>query len=333
MSLRRLFLLAFVALGLAPGLWLRTPAPRENTEHILRVTRLAIPARQWGRLRLIGAWRLASRNSRFGGYSALVALGDGRLLAASDRGYMLVFNPSGAGPVRYEMSRYARLDLRWWGLNDLESMTRDPVSGRLWTGYEQVNRILRVEADYSHPVFVSPPAMRGWQADFGPESMVRLADGRFIVLAERSPRWFDSTTPGLLFPRDPVSGAVPQRFKVRLPSGYSPTDIAQLPDGRVLLLLRGFRLGLPPRYPGLIAWADPAQIRPGATWAPTVLGRLEPPVPSDNYEGLAIVPEPGGGATVWAISDDNVSVFQRTLLLKLRWEPQTTKARGSPARL
>ena len=175
--------------------------------------------------------------------------------------------------------------------------------------------------------------MQEWRADFGPESMVRLADGRFIVLAERSPQWFDRTTPGLLFPGDPIDGAAPVRFNVIAPGGYSPTDIAQLPDGRVLILMRAFELGLPPRFPGLIAIADPAAIRRGGEWRPTVLGRLVPPVPSDNYEGIAVVPDgAGSGANVWVISDDNFSAFQRTLLLKLRWGPETTRAPGSAGR-
>ena len=189
---------------------------------------------------------------------------------------MLLFTPPWAPPSAPELAFYARHDSRAWGLTDLEAITRDPASGRLWTAYEQVNRILRVDADYRHPILVSPPAMRNWRADFGPESMVRLSDGRFIVLAERSPRWFDRTTPGLLFAGDPAAGAMPQGFRVASPPGYSPSDMAQLPDGRVLVLMRAFELGLPPRFPCLIALADPADIRPGATWRPTVIAPPRP---------------------------------------------------------
>ena len=328
--------MALVALGLAPGTWLRSPPPTTNSEQVLRVTPIAVPPRQWGPLRLVAAWQLASPNSQFGGFSGLVVLRDGKLLAASDRADMLVMSPPpqtpGAGPVTFSIERYGRFDPTRLGFFDLESLTRDPVSGRLWSAYEQNNFIMRIDEDYRHRWYRRPRAMRNWAADFGPEAMVRLADGRFIVLAERSPRWFAATSPGLVFPYDPIAGAKPFAFKVETPAGYSPTDIAQLPDGRVLVLLRKFRLGLPPTYPCKIAIADPRDLRPGVTWRPRVIADLAAPLPSDNYEGLAIAPDPDGGSTVWVISDDNKSGLQRTLLLKLRWEPETTTARGSSAR-
>ena len=33
----------------------------------------------------------------------------------------------------------------------------------------------------------------------------------------------------------------------------------------------------------------------------------------------------GGGLTLWIISDDNGASFQRTLLYKLRWDPDATR--------
>ena len=54
-----------------------------------------------------------------------------------------------------------------------------------------------------------------------------------------------------------------------------------------------------------------------------MLAKLEPPLPTDNYEGIAVAPdESGKGAAVWVMSDDNrMRTFQRTILLKLRWPP------------
>jgi hypothetical protein len=66
-------------------------------------------------------------------------------------------------------------------------------------------------------------------------------------------------------------------------------------------------------------------------WRVTVIGELAPPLPSDNFEGLAVVPDAAGGAVLWVISDDNRSPLQRTLLLKFRWPPMQ-KARESTAR-
>ena len=70
---------------------------------------------------------------------------------------------------------------------------------------------------------------------------------------------------------------------------------------------------------------------------------LSRPLPSDNYEGLAIVPEAQSDrVALWLISDDNSSAFQRTLLLRLSLDPAdlptlregqaSKKARGDAAR-
>ncbi|MEO6153580.1 MAG: esterase-like activity of phytase family protein [Croceibacterium sp.] len=302
-----------------------------NFAHDLRIEPLAIPARWFGPLRLLAAWQLASRNSSFGGYSALLALPDGRLLAGSDRGEMLIFTPPGVTHPTFEFAPFGRFDGDPWGLNDLESLTRDPASGRIWAGFEVDNRILRLNADFSDRWLVAPRLMRGWPHDYGPEAMVRLADGHFVVLAEQSPAWFARTSPGVLFARDPIAGGPTTTFEFARPDGYSPTDMAQLPDGRLLVLLRHFRFGLPPRFPGKIALADPASIRPGTVWHVHVIGDLEPPLPSDNFEGVAVQPQRDGSAIVWLISDDNRSPFQRTLLLKFRWTDMQ-RAPGSTER-
>ena len=48
-----------------------------------------------------------------------------------------------------------------------------------------------------------------------------------------------------------------------------------------------------------------------------IVARIAHPLPTDNFEGLAAVHQPDGGTDLWLISDDNDSMFQRTLLLKL----------------
>ena len=49
--------------------------------------------------------------------------------------------------------------------------------------------------------------------------------------------------------------------------------------------------------------------------------RKQGATPTENFEGLAVVPGQRGGVVLWLISDDNQSAFQRTLLLKLLWRP------------
>ncbi len=49
---------------------------------------------------------------------------------------------------------------------------------------------------------------------------------------------------------------------------------------------------------------------------------MAPPMTVDNFEGLAAVPRPAGGARFYLLSDDNAPASQRTLLLAFDWRPR-----------
>lgn len=326
--MRRVILLLIVAIGLAPGTWWRSAPPAVDDRQELRIIPLGVERQSIGRMQLVGAWELRSPSSHFHGYSALAALDGGNLLALSDRGRLLRFSAPGrgGGPPR----------LGWFSvttkgddkrLADIEAMTRDRATGRLWAAYEGSNLIERRDPDGGVRQ-VQPEAMRDWSDNSGPEAMIRLADGRFIVLSEGSARWTEDGSPGLLFPADPVEGAEPLRFRFVPPSGSRAVDMAQLPDGRVLILTRSIEWGLPPGFSSKLVLADPADILAGGDWAGTVVAEISEPLPTENYEGLAVVAGVGGETVVWLISDDNRSIFQRTLLLKLVWR-SNEKARGT----
>ena len=105
------------------------------------------------------------------------------------------------------------------------------------------------------------------------------------------------------------------------PGEFSPTDMAPLPDGRVLILLRNFVWGLPPRFEVGLMVADPSEIAAGETWTGQMLAFFPRPFPIDNYEGLSVEWEEGGyPVTITLVSDDNDMRFQRTLLARLRWD-------------
>lgn len=318
--MRRLTLLLIVALGLAPGTWARVPPPPESTDNrqILTVVPLRVPPVNLGEFRLAGAWSLASPNHHFGSYSALVSLPGGTLFAVSDHGRMLWFTPPGRSGRLVRFDYFAQSE---WAVADVEGLTRDPVGGGMWGTFEQTNRIVRYDARFRRNGHARPPEMRNWPDNAGPEAIVRLRGGRFIVLAEGSPRWFAGDLPALLFAADPVAGSAPMRFRFEPPDGFRPVDMAQMPDGRVLILLRKVVWRLPPRFEGKLVLADPKDIRQGQPWCGRVVANLAEPLPMDNYEGLAVEPNGDGGATVWLISDDNNASFQRTLLLKLEWRP------------
>ncbi|KRA81603.1 esterase-like activity of phytase family protein [Altererythrobacter sp. Root672] len=330
----RLFLLLIVALVLAPGTWIRsTPGVSvEDNRQSLSITPLPVADSELGVFDVAGVWGLDSRNSRFGSYSGLVLLDSGRLLAVSDSGNQLEFTPPGEGEPHPRLASLVGQSVSDKTHFDAESATRDRASGRLWVGYEHSNRIGRLDRNLRPEGRVRPAAMRNWGGNTGPEAMARLDDGRFLVLAEADPAWFTDDSPGLLFPNDPVEGSTPQAFRFAAPEGFRPVDMAQLPDGRMLILLREVKWRLPPRFAGKLMVADPAEIRSGAVWKGEVIADLEEPLPTDNYEGLAITQANDGTVVAWLISDDNAASFQRTLLMKLEWRPdgQTQqKARGT----
>ena len=322
-SIRRIIAIALIALALAPGLWLRSEArwPASPGSRTLRFDSLdaRTPGSWPADLRLVGAWRVTSEYHRFGGYSALLATAGGTLTAIGDTGDTLRMRPpglpGGSGP---RFGRVITPKRAYWN-QDIESATADPTSGRRWYAYEETNQIGRVQSGEGNVGSgVTPPAMRDWSPNGGAEAMTRLPDGRFIVLAEDAPWLSAGGRPGLLFPSDPVTGADPLEFTFRPPIGYDPSDMAALPDGRVVILLRVVNLVDPQFFDAMLIVADPAEIAAGEEWRWHKLADLKRPVPRDNFEGLAIVPD-ASGVTLWLISDDNFTRVQRTLLLELHW--------------
>ena len=337
----RFVLLTLIIIGLTPGTWVRSAPPKWSNSQELNVTKLDAPQTKFGDLKLQGAWQLDSPNSGFGGYSALLDMGPDRLFAASDSGGLLQFPKPGAGGDVH-IGRFAGRGVRAKNLIDIESMTRDPKGGRIWTGYEGTNSIERLEADLTGAKSVRPAAMAGWRANAGPEAMVRLSDGRFIVLSEGPRRWLGDAYSALLFPSDPVTGAVPLQFHFESANGFAPVEMVQIPDGRVLVLVRSFSLGLPPSFTVKVLLADPVDIAKNEVWRGQELGEISTKDLQDNYEGMVVQSRPDGLIDIWLISDDNNATLQRTLLLNLRWDPvsaesaenkrATKKAHENPAR-
>lgn len=330
----RLVLLGMVALALAPGTWLRGPGLVEDLRPILRIEAIPVTKRTiTPSLSIEGVWHLTSPNSHFGSYSGLVALPDGTLLAISDKGRWLRFTPPGGeGPA----PRFGVIggevvsDKRQV---DAEAATFNPATGTIWVAYEGANSVDRYDLSLANPTRVRPDAMARWPGNRGPEAMTRLADGRFIVIGEGSPEWLGEGYPALLFSGDPVDGSKATVFGFVPPAPYRATDIATLPDRRVLILLRAIRGYLPPRFSARLLVADPRDIRAGKPWQGETLATIDHNLPTDNFEGLAVEPEEGGALTLWLISDDNGAALQRTLLYRLRWNPDKQKARpASPAR-
>lgn len=318
----RFLLLAVVVAGLAPGTFVRTPTGARSDRAEVTVTPLPERSGLSGALTLTGAWELTASHGWFGGFSALTAAPGGTLIAGSDRGFLLDLALSDQGPRALPGSfRFAGISTR--GREeyvDLESLTRDPATGTLWGGFEYENLIVRWSRNGA-VALRAPPSMARWSLNSGPETMVRLANGRFLVIEEGNHEGLVRLHQALVFPADPTGRQAPIRSHFEAPENYDPVDATQLPDGRLLILLRRVRYSLPARFDTAIMIADPRDIRPQQVWRGRMIQRLKGGIFADNFEGIAFVPsatDPAKGS-VWLIADDNFSVFQRNLLVRFDW--------------
>jgi hypothetical protein len=115
----------------------------------------------------------------------------------------------------------------------------------------------------------------------------------------------------ILFDGDASRPGTPSRtLRYRRPQGFRPTDAALLPDGRLLVLNRRFRL-----FEGWSARLVMAGLGPDGVIATREIAALAPPLTVDNMEAMSVTRE-GGRTILWLASDDNFSPLQRTLLLK-----------------
>ncbi len=313
--MRILFLLAallLLATFAPPALQHREPPPPVT---LVRFTPLPLDvedpgAKRLGGLPFLGAWALTSNDARVGGVSALHVEGR-EALAMSDAGWRIRFPmPQGAATVRAEVAMVEEGPgpLGDKSNRDIESLV---VHGDMaWIGYEHSNAIWRYGRRRFEPrASAEPRAMREWSNNAGPEAMVRLNDGRFLVLAEGE----GGDSEAVLFAGDPAQPGTPAtRLRYRPPRGYRLTDAAVLPDGRLVLLSR--TVGL---FEGFTARLVVAALPPPADRAlieGSEIAAFEGGVTRDNFEALSVTRE-AGRTILWIASDDNYNPIQRTLLM------------------
>jgi hypothetical protein len=192
---------------------------------------------------------------------------------------------------------------------DVESLV---VHGsEAWVGYEQANAIWRYDRRRFDPrSSAAPPVMREWSDNAGPEAMVRLRDGRFLVFAEGH----GGDSEAVLFAGDPSAAGTPAlRLRYRPPEGYRITDAALLPDGRLVLLNRN--VGLFAGFTARLTVAVWPRLADRALIAGREIAAFEGSVTRDNLEALSVTRE-GARTILWIASDDNYNPLQRTLLMK-----------------
>ncbi len=276
---------------------------------------------QVGQLTYEGGWILHADVPQFGGISSLSVEGD-HFTGLSDTGAVAMWRFDGRGqPTEAHIKPLPPGCL--FGVDksdrDSESMVHDMVSGRIWVGLEDRSRVCRYAPDFARVEAMNiVPQMKHWDKNGGPESMVRLSDGRFIIIAEDKPR-NEASRPLLIFDRDPTDPAVHvTKMYYDPPDDYSVSDMGQLPDGRIVVLNRTFDAPLY-LFRVIVSIIEPFAVKPGGHVKSRVIARFDPPVVTDNYEALTITTE-HGVPIFWIMSDDNYMDFQRTYLLKFAFK-------------
>ncbi len=291
------------------------------------------PARtKLGALTYLGGLVLHSGDPAFGGFSAMRVTGDTFTLL-SDGGNLVTFRMG--ADLRPREWRFADLPGPGTGAikrhRDSESLTWDPATGRAWVGFENRNAIWRYDSSLTRAErSVQPAAMADWSIAGGAEAMVRLRSGQFLVLSEtaRPPGRPDARIL-LRFASDPTEKAPPpERLAYVPPANYDPTDMAELPDGRLLILNR--RLSLAGLFTARLVLLDMHAVRAGQAIRGVELARFERPVQHDNFEALAVTRE-GADTIVWIVSDDNGEFWEQSLLLKFRLGPRASE-KPAPAK-
>jgi hypothetical protein len=292
------------------------------------------PARtQLGALTWLGGLALRSSDPAFGGFSAMRVAGD-RFTLLSDGGNLVAFR-MGADLHPREL-RFADLPGPGTGAikrhRDSESLTWDPTTGHTWVGFEDYNAIWRYDSSVTRAErSVRPAAMADWSVAGGAEAMVRLRSGEFLVISETArPRGRPDARIVLRFAGDPTeAGRPPERLAYVPPTNYDPTDMAELPDGRLLVLNR--RLTLSGLFTAKLVLIELRGVRAGTVVRGVELATFERPVQHDNFEALAVTRE-GADTIVWIASDDNGEIWEQSLLLKFRLDlkPNPGQAKSPP---
>lgn len=298
--------------------WLLDPVPEASFAVYAKPVKLNESNGQQtsvGALQFLGGWDLSSRNPAFGGFSGLTLTANG-FDAVSDRGTafqlrngtgLLKQLPAGCGLRGYKTEQ------------DAESLTKDAESGTVWIGLEGRHSLCVVRPGRSAALEIKPAPMKRWWSNGGAEALVYVAHGPrrggLLVFAEQAPAKTHEK-PLLFFPKAPVTGETPHiALRYLPPIGFVPADAAMLKDGRILILNR--RFALPFDFATSIVMIDKPDFSAGALWKGREIARFEPPIITENFEGIAVKETPEE-VLIWLLSDDNFFFKQRTLLLKFR---------------
>lgn len=275
--------------------------------------------RSLGKLTYLGGLRLGKLEAeRIGGLSSLWVDESGtRFATVSDGGFWLEgtiewsddYAPEsvsigGAGPL-YDPNG---TPLRDKATGDAEALVR--LDEGWLVSFEHQHRLL-LYPKFTEPAASSPvrePDFSGMPQNGGVEAMERLDADRLLLISEQA----RADGGGLAAWVSSGSQVEPYRYTGALP--LEPTDLAQLPDGRIAILERSYEPGVGNKIRLALLSVDDA----ARTIQSTELARMARPLPVDNFEGLASFRTPAGDTILLMLSDDNFNASQRTLLLAFR---------------
>lgn len=322
----------FTLLG-ARGSGAATPErlPVETEVRVLPGFAIASPSeRRFGRLTDLGGLEVSSSWNRFGGYSGLVTFDRGRrFVTVSDTGHFLsgrfTTGPDGrllglAEVTRHEMVVGEADASVSKSAGDAEALAlRDGAAGpEILVAFERRHRVVAfpLGADGAPGVgraISMPAAIRDLRSNKGLEGLAVAPKasplaGAIVAAAERA-RDGEADMPGFI-----VGGPRPGTFTVARHDDFDLTDLAFLPSGDLLVLERRFNWsqGVAMR----LRLVPAAKLVPGARLDGDLLLDWGMAYQIDNMEGLAVDLSPSGDTIVTIVSDDNVSILQRTLFLR-----------------
>ena len=258
-------------------------------------------------MRFAGAWHLTSDEPNFGGLSGLDTLRSGSLLAVSDAGAWVWIGidpetgaPDGLGSIGYMRGADGKF-LPNKRAADAEGLVFK--DGLALVSFEQTHRIDAFDLEgcgaqaRAARVADLPNRINGKRvrANKGPEA---LSLGKELHIGFETKT--NAGAPNALLLED---GTLSDFMFVDPGGAYSVTG-ADFADWGYVDLFRA--------YDPVRGNRVKVEVRKGGDLLASA--HIKPPLPVDNFEGVAFGTSPEGNKRVWLISDDNFNEDQRTLL-------------------
>lgn len=262
---------------------------------------------------LRAAYELSSRDPRFGGFSAIET--DGRTLwLLSDRATLWQAAITLDG-------RTGALELDDWRVGAVlpDAQDRRPLDsealalapdGTLFAAFEHDDSVRRLRllpsGDWSTERLHAGRLLEGSPPNQGLEALARLPDGTLVALSEGA-RLAPNVAAGAL-----LCGDDSRTFGYAVAPGFSPVGAA-MHGGRLYVLERS--VGLLTGWQIRLTRSALPELPDRGTLEGEDLIRIAAGPLAENHEGVTIVTDGDGAATILLVSDDNQSALQRTLVL------------------